>query len=100
MRHSADTPGQGPRPIKQLVAMFRSGFPDLEFTVEDTISEGDRVVVRWAATGTHKGDFLGLPPTGRSGTLPGCDILRVSSEQIVESWPFYDRLTMLEQMKP
>ena len=100
VRHADDTPGLGSGPIKQLVAIFRAGFPDLKFTIEDTIAEGDRVVVRWTAAGTHTGEFIGMPPTGRSGSLPGCDILRIEAGRIVESWPFYDRLTMLEQMKP
>ncbi len=98
-RHAPDTPGHGPEPIKNLVAMFRTAFPDMHYVVEDTITEGDRVVVRWTCTATNKGDFMGMPPTGRSGTLPGCDILRIAGGRIVESWPFYDRLTIFEQIK-
>ena len=100
VRHADDTPGAGREPVKGLVAAFRRGFPNLRLEVQDVISERDRVVVRWQGTGTHAGDFLGMPPTGRSGSLPGCDILRLEDGRIAESWPFYDRLTMLEQMKP
>lgn len=99
VRHASDTPGTGPGPIKELVAMFRRAFPDLHYIVEDTITEGDRVAVRWTCTGTHLGDLMGMLPTGRSGILVGCDILRVEGDRIVESWPFYDRLAMLEQMQ-
>ncbi len=99
LRHADDTPGRGPEPIKRLVAMFRAAFGDLHYEVQDVISEGDRVVVRWHATATHTGEFLGIPPTGKSGGLDGCDILRVEGGRIAESWPFYDRLAMLEVMK-
>jgi steroid delta-isomerase-like uncharacterized protein len=100
VRHADDTPGAGREPVKGLVAAFRRAFPDLRLEVQDVISERDRVVVRWQGTGTHTGEFLGIAPTGRAGSLPGCDILRVENGRIAESWPFYDRLTMLEQMKP
>ena len=99
VRHAADTPGAGAEPIKALVAMFREAFPDLHYVVDDAISEGDRVAVRWTATATHLGDLMGIPPTGRQGSLTGCDILRVRAGRIVESWPFYDRLAMLEQLQ-
>jgi len=99
VRHAADTPGTGAGPIKGLVAMFRGAFPDMHYVVDDTITEGDRVVVRWTATGTHLGDLMGMAPTGRHGALVGCDILRVQDGRIVESWPFYDRLAMLEQIQ-
>ncbi len=99
VRHAKDTPGVGTEPIKALVTMFREAFPDLRYVVEDAISEGDRVAVRWTATATHLGDLMGIPPTGRRGTLDGCDILRVSGGRIVESWPFYDRLALLEQLE-
>lgn len=99
VRHAKDTPGTGTEPIKALVAMFREAFPDLHYVVGDAISEGDRVAVRWTATATHLGDLMGIPPTGRRGTLDGCDILRIRGGRIVESWPFYDRLALLEQLE-
>jgi len=99
VRHADDTPGKGREPIKGLVAMFRDAFPDLHYVIEDTISEGDRVTIRWTCTGTHKGELMGIPPTGRSGSMVGCDILKITGGRIVESWPFYDRLAMLEQIQ-
>ncbi len=81
------------------MAAFRQGFPDLRLEIQDVITEGDRVVVRWEGHATHTGEFMGMAPTGNSGTLPGCDILRIEEGRIAESWPFYDRLTMLERMK-
>ena len=99
VRHAADTPGRGPGPIKELVLMFRAAFADLHYVVEDVVEDGDRVAVRWRATATHTGELYGIPPTGKSGALDGCDILRIADGRIVESWPFYDRLTMLELLR-
>jgi len=98
-RHSTDSGASGLDALKSLVAMYLSAFPDLHFEVEDTVTDGDRVAVRWTATGTDRGGLMGMPPTGRSITLAGCDILRVRGEQITESWSFYDRLALLDQIK-
>jgi steroid delta-isomerase-like uncharacterized protein len=61
------TPGEdlrGPEEIKNFLAYTRSAFPDIKFKVVDQIAEGDKVVTRWTAEGTHKGEFKGVPPTG------------------------------------
>jgi steroid delta-isomerase-like uncharacterized protein len=97
-RHSTDSGTAGVDVLVQLVGMYRRGFPDLRFTVEDTLAREDRVAVRWTATGTHLGEALGLPPTGRTIELGGCDILRVDGDRITESWSFYDRAALLTQL--
>ena len=81
-------PGQGAgrEGHKQVVALFRSAFPDLRVTTEDVLEEGDRVALRWKAEGTHRGDLMGLAPTGKRVTLTGIEILRVSGGKIVERW--------------
>ena len=62
VRHDPNSPEvRGPEEEKQLIAMYRSAFPDLHFTIEDMIAEGDRVVVRYTIHGTHKGELLSIP---------------------------------------
>ena len=91
VRHDPDGPMIGPDAYRRFVAGIRTEFPDLRFTAEDLIAEGDRVVVRWTATGTHT-------PTNQRITFPGMDILRIRAEKIVESWPCYDRLSIEQQL--
>ena len=68
------------------------------FTVEDLITEGDRIVVRWTNAGTHVGEFVGIPATGRTFTIAGIDIYRVADEQLCEHWHVIDQLGMLAQL--
>lgn len=68
------------------------------FTVEDLITEGDRIVVRWTNRGTHVGEFAGIPATGRAFTIAGIDIYRVADEQLCEHWHVIDQLGMLAQL--
>ena len=81
-------PGQGPgrEGHKQVVAAFRAAFPDLRVSTEDLVAEGDRVVLRWRAEGTHQGELMGVPATGKRVTLTGIEILRIADDQIVERW--------------
>ena len=83
---------------KQLIAMFRGAFPDLRFTIEDQIAEGDRVVHRLSATGTHRGEFMGIPATGRRVTVTGVNINRFAGGQVVEAWGFMDLLGLMQQL--
>jgi predicted ester cyclase len=78
--------------------MLREAFPDLHFTVEDQIAAGDRVVTRWAGTGTHEGEFQGIPPTGRKVRISGIDIDRFASGKVVECWPEVNELGLLQQL--
>lgn len=82
----------------QFLTMFRAAFPDLKYTVEDVIAEGDLVVQRSTATGTMKGDFLGMPATGKSATWGETHIVRVQNGKIVEHWASVDQLGMLQQL--
>jgi steroid delta-isomerase-like uncharacterized protein len=94
------TPGQAPglEGVKQVFGMFRTAFPDLRFTVEDIIAEGDKVVSRITAHGTHKGDFQGIPPTGKQTTQTGIDILRIAGGKVVERWGEFDNLGLMQQI--
>src|SRR4051794_24720447 len=72
MHHpSVPEPVRGLEAVSQAIGSFRLGFPDLTVTVDETIAEGDKVVVRWTAAGTHTGDLFGMPPTGRTVRVGG-----------------------------
>lgn len=89
---------QGADGIKQAVTMFRTAFPDLTYTVEDEIAEGDLVMARFSARGTHLGPFLGVAPTARAIAYSGIDVNRIRDGRIVESWVHYDALGLLQQL--
>lgn len=76
----------------------RAAFPDLHFEIDDLIAEGDRVVTRWSASGTHLGDFQGIPPTGRRIKISGTDVDRIANGRVVECWPQLDELGLLQQL--
>ncbi len=83
---------------KQLIAMFRAAFPDLHFTLEDQIGEGDKVVHRLTARGTHKGEFQGIPPTGKQVTVTGININYFVEGKVVESWGIIDMVGLMQQL--
>lgn len=89
---------RGPSSAKQGVSSFRAAFPDLQFTIDDQIAEGDKVAVRSTLRGTHKGAVFGIPPTGTPVTLPGITIHRVAGGKIVESWISFDNQSLLQQL--
>lgn len=78
--------------------VMETAFPDLDRQIEDMVAEGDRVVVRWTAKGTHLGDFNGIPPTGNFATSSGITIFRVAEGRIVEEWSESDTLGLLQQV--
>jgi steroid delta-isomerase-like uncharacterized protein len=88
----------GPQGLKWLIVMFRTAFPDLHCTVEDEIREGDRIAAHWTMRGTHKGPFLGNPPTGRPVVAQGIIFARTSNGQMVEDWTLIDQLGILQQL--
>lgn len=88
----------GSEGMKRHVAMVRNAFPDIHVTTEDMIAEGDRVASRWTIVGTHKGEFVGIPPTGVQVMFTGILISRISNGKIVEDWENSDVLGMLQQL--
>ena len=86
---------QGHRMYSQVM---QTAFPDLERTIEDLVADGDKVVARWSAKGTHTGDFQGIPPTGRVATSSGITIFRIADGRIVEEWSESDSLGLLQQL--
>jgi len=98
--HDPGTPGRvgGVEGEKHAVAMYRTVFPDLQFTMEEMIGEGDRVVVRWTARGTHRGELRGAAPTGKAVVITGISILGVANGMIAEHRLNWDTLGMLQQL--
>ena len=84
--------------MKQMIGMMRGIFPDLVLSTEDLIAEGDKVVLRWSATGTHQGGFMGVPATGNKVTVTGIGIDRIEGGRIVEHWEQFDAMGMMQQM--
>jgi steroid delta-isomerase-like uncharacterized protein len=83
---------------KQVGLMFRSAFPDIQDTVEDQIAEGDKVVTRITSRGTHQGELMGIPATGKQYTITAMVIDRIIEGRIVERWAQFDQLGMLQQL--
>ncbi|MGH2538834.1 MAG: ester cyclase [Candidatus Promineifilaceae bacterium] len=88
----------GPEALKQSVSVLREAFPNYQVTVEDQIAEGDKVVTRWTARGTHQGQFQGVPPTGRQMTMTEITIHRIANGRLAESWTRADILGMMQQL--
>ena len=89
---------EGLEHAKHTIMEYRSAFPDVHFTVEDQIAEGEMVVTRWTARGTHTGEFRGVPPTGKRAMTTGISITRVVSGKFVEGCTIYDALGLLQQL--
>jgi steroid delta-isomerase-like uncharacterized protein len=89
---------RGPDEIKRRVAAFRTGFPDLRVVPEQTICEGDTVAVRATLTGTHRGEFLGVAPTGKPVTIQVLSMGRLVDGRIQESWATWDTGSLFRQL--
>ena len=83
---------------KQFIGMYLAAFPDLHLATEDLIAEGDKVVARFTLRGTHKGEFMGVPSTGKQVTMTGIQIVRTADGRIAENWINLDALGMLQQL--
>lgn len=88
----------GPDGMKQFVRMFKGAFPDMTFTIDHIVAEGDKVAVQLTGRGTHKGDLRDLAPTGRRVTIGGAAIHRIEDNKIVETYQVVDRLSLREQL--
>jgi steroid delta-isomerase-like uncharacterized protein len=90
---------RGAETIKQEIEWFRNAIPDLTYTVVDQVAEGEKVVSRYTATGTHQGEFFGVAPTGKRIEMSGIQIDRFDENgKMVEEWPEYDMLGAMKQM--
>jgi steroid delta-isomerase-like uncharacterized protein len=84
--------------IKRFASMYLRAFPDLHFTVEEQIAEGDKVVTRWTSSATHQGELMGIPPTGNRTGVSGITISRISEGKLVEDWNNWDTLGLMRQL--
>ena len=83
---------------RQFIGSLRLSFPDVRYTVDDQIAEGDKVVVRYHFQGTNLGTFQGIPPTGKQITYTGILIYRFADGKIAEQWTEFDLLGLLRQL--
>ena len=84
--------------VKQLFTMFRNAFPDFRAVIHDQVAEGDRVVTRKTFHGTHRGEFLGIAPTGKAVTIDLIDILSLADGKITAHWNVVDQLGLMQQL--
>jgi len=89
---------QGPEGIKEFITGYLAGFPDGRITIDGQLAEGDMVATRWTGRGTHKGELMGIPPTGKQVTVSGITISHVKNGKVVEEWSNWDTLGMLQQL--
>ena len=91
----AGGPQRGPAAFSGVVGGLRAAFPDLRYTVEDLVGDGDRVAVRWSWRGTHTGAFRGFAPTGKQVLNTGFAIFEVTDGRLARAWVETDRLGFL-----
>jgi steroid delta-isomerase-like uncharacterized protein len=99
--HSPGLPpemSQGPEGMQKFAAMIRCGFSNIRITVEDSISQNDKVVHYWTFEGTHSADFMGRPATGKNVSVKGVDIFRVANGKMAEMWQVWDQMGMVRQL--
>jgi len=89
---------KGPEGFRQLAQNNLVGFPDVWYTINDIIAEDDKVVVRYTRTGTHTGEYRGIPPTGKQTTLPVAFFYRIADGKIIEAVGYSDSIRLLKQL--
>ena len=89
---------RGPAAFKPFLRNMRSAFPDCHVSVEDTVSQGEKIAIRLTFKGTHHGDGIGIAPTTRRVSVPGLVLMRVVNGQIAEAWNNWDQLGLLHQL--
>jgi steroid delta-isomerase-like uncharacterized protein len=91
-------PMRGPAGYLAIIGMMRGGFPDIQWTLEEMVAEGDKVAARFTMRGTHRGTFFGVPPTGKTISVQAMNIYRLSGGQFVEEHGQPDMLGLLQQI--
>ena len=84
--------------LRQFISQYHTAFPDLNFTVEDMIAEGDKVVTRFKISATHTGELTGTAPTGNQVNATGIFIVRIVDRKVVAEWENFDELGMMQQI--
>lgn len=100
VEHEQLPPGipDGREGVKVMSTMLRSAYPDFKATIDDILAEGDKVVVRMTWSGTHQGEFMGIPATGKSVSIGVIDIIRIAGGKLVEHWGQMDSMGMMQQL--
>lgn len=96
-----ETPGLEPtrEGVREFFGMFTAAFPDLRFDAEDILASGDKVVARVRVTGTHTGEFMGMPATGKRMDVQAIDIIRFGADGLAhEHWGVFDAMAMMQQL--
>jgi steroid delta-isomerase-like uncharacterized protein len=84
--------------VRMFFELMRTAFPDFRMSADDMIAEGDKLVVRFRMQGTHRGEFMGIPATGKQVDVPGIDVLRIVNGKAVEHWGVMDSGVMMQQL--
>lgn len=98
IRSPVPTDATGRQKLKEIFATLHRAYPDLRVELDDLIAEGDRVVACNTVTGTHRGEYMGIPPTGKSVTYNEIFVFRVADGRIAETWGVVDVLSQLRQL--
>jgi steroid delta-isomerase-like uncharacterized protein len=88
----------GPDGVRGFITTYLSAFPDGRITIDEQLAEGDLVASRWTGRGTHQGELMGIPATGKQVTVAGITLSRVKDGKVVEEWTNWDTLGMLQQL--
>jgi steroid delta-isomerase-like uncharacterized protein len=90
---------RGPQGVRMLAEQYREAFPDLNIEINELFGAGDRVAHRWTMTGTHRGEILGISPTGKRIEVSGIEVNRVAHGKVADSWAISDSAGMREQLE-
>lgn len=96
--HNFPAPAPGIEGWKMTIAMFRAAFPDMRVVIEDEVAEGDKVAARGYFTGTHRGEFMGIPATNKSIHVPYIDIWTIEDGRLKDNWVQMDMLGLMQQL--
>jgi predicted ester cyclase len=98
VNHDFPLPLKGADGFKQIVAIFKGGFPDIRVTIEDEFEDGDMVGSRGTFTGTHAGEFMGIPATSKAVSIGYLDLWRVKGGRFQENWVQMDMMGLMQQL--
>jgi len=84
--------------IQAQAELYSTAFPDIRFTTENVVAEGDRVAITWVAGGTNNGPLQGMPPTGKTASVLGCNLMHIVDGRVTEHWVYFDRLALMMQL--
>lgn len=96
--HDRGNPTHDRDGVKQIVGAIKAAFPDVQFTADDVLAEGDRVAARFTMRGTQQGEFMGIPATNRPIVVTGIDIVRFNNGKAVEHWHEWSGMELLQQL--